>query len=86
MTQFFFLDNDVEENVEEGGGEKGGGMAMLMRAMEREEREAGTLLMEQVRKHRHKISSRLLGGQLDGRIAPSSISTTAQQSHRTIAK
>lgn len=32
-----------------GGGQGGGGMAMLMRAMEREECEAGTSLMEQVR-------------------------------------
>lgn len=49
VRQFFFLDSDPAENVEAEGGEQSGAMAMLIRAMEREEREAGTLLMEQVR-------------------------------------
>lgn len=50
--QFFFFDNDPEEDAREGRGGESGGMAMLMRAMEREEYDEGILLMEQVRKRR----------------------------------
>lgn len=44
LLQFFLLEYDPEE---EEGGQSGGGMAMLVRAMEREEREEGASLMEQ---------------------------------------
>lgn len=58
--QFFFLDSGSEDTAAEGssGSGEGGsgsngevtrGMAMLMRAMEREEHGAGTSLMEQAR-------------------------------------
>eukprot|EP00904_Undaria_pinnatifida_P011051 jgi/Undpi1/7076/HiC_scaffold_22.g09550.m1 len=52
LQKFFFLDSGPEETTEgqsgEGrNGEVSKGMAMLMRAMEREEHEAGTSLMEQ---------------------------------------
>ena len=47
--QFFFLDSGSEETAEGSSGEVTRGMAMLMRAMEREEHGTGTSLMEQAR-------------------------------------
>lgn len=44
-----------------GSGQSGGGMAMLMRAMEREECEAGTSLMEQARESSPKPTLDMAG-------------------------
>ncbi|CAM9541979.1 unnamed protein product, partial [Ectocarpus sp. 13 AM-2016] len=54
LRKFFFLGHNPEEEVSDAGGEtSGGGMAMLMRAMEREEHEEGTSVMEQGEEGHH---------------------------------
>ncbi|CAM9132557.1 unnamed protein product, partial [Scytosiphon promiscuus] len=54
LKKFFFLEYDKEEASKAGSeGPGGGGMAMLMRAMEREEWDAGMSLMEQGEEGHH---------------------------------
>eukprot|EP00903_Cladosiphon_okamuranus_P016069 g14834.t1 len=56
LQKFFFVEYDPEEAVQGGAGGQsggGGGMAMLTRAMERQECEAGTSLVEQGEEGHH---------------------------------
>lgn len=60
LRQFFFLNNEPDEKAEGGEGEQSGGMAMLMRAMEREEHDVGELLIEQARDLKYVLNNVLV--------------------------